>query len=99
MVSLSVGSIQAKQRAPKAAWVIILLYSEMRYVNEERRFMDSLITQRCHGVVREFDKTRGCGTIEDETGEQVFVRYSAIVGQGVRTLQSGDRVAFEIEQS
>ncbi len=60
--------------------------------------MDSF-TQRCYGVVREFDKSRGCGTIEVETGEQVFVRYSAIVGQGLRTLRSGDHVAFDMEQS
>jgi CspA family cold shock protein len=61
--------------------------------------METYISQDCQGVVREFDKTRGCGTIEVETGEQVFVRYSAIVGQGIRTLQRGDHVAFDVEQS
>jgi CspA family cold shock protein len=54
---------------------------------------------RLRGTVREFDKTRGCGTIEGENGQQLFVRYSAIVGAGLRFLRSGDRVTFDVEQS
>lgn len=55
------------------------------------------IRQEC--TVREFDKTRGCGTIDLENGEQAFVRYSSIVGQGLRSLQRGDRVSFMLEES
>ncbi len=57
------------------------------------------LTHRCRGVVREFNKCRGQGIILVDTGEQVHVRYSAIVGQGLRILRSGDRVSFDIEQS
>ena len=60
--------------------------------------MDSVI-QRYRGTVREFDKTRGHGTLEDETGKLVFVRYSAIIGQGIRNLKCGDRVSFDVEQT
>ena len=60
--------------------------------------METLI-RRSYGIVREFDRTRGCGTIEEESGKQIFVRYSAITGAGVRVLKSGDRVSFEIEQT
>jgi CspA family cold shock protein len=60
--------------------------------------MDAL-SRRYRGIVREFDKSRGCGTIDVETGECVFVRYSAIVGQGLRMLRSGDHVSFDVEQS
>ncbi len=56
-----------------------------------------MVSQRYRGVVREFNRVRGCGTIEIETGEQVFVRYSAIVGQGLRTLRSGDQVSCNVE--
>lgn len=59
----------------------------------------TLASQRSQGIVREFDRTRGSGIIELETGEQVFVRYSAIVGEGLRNLQCGDQVRFDIEQS
>lgn len=60
--------------------------------------MNSL-EHRCRGIVRDFDKCRGQGTIDVETGEQVFVRYSAIVGEGLRILRTGDRVSFNIVQS
>ena len=55
--------------------------------------------RRYSGIVREFDKTRGLGTIETENGEQVFVRYSAILGDGLRALCIGERVSFDMEQS
>jgi CspA family cold shock protein len=51
------------------------------------------------GVVREYDKTRGLGIIVLESGEQAYVRYSAILGEGIRNLNYGDRVAFDIEHS
>jgi cold shock protein len=54
---------------------------------------------RYQGIVREYDRYRGCGTIELETGERAFVRYSAIRGEGLRSLNCGDHVAFEIEQN
>ena len=56
-------------------------------------------SQRHQGVVREFDKTRGLGVIVLESGEQANVRYSAILGEGIRSLNYGDRVAFDLEQS
>ncbi len=58
-----------------------------------------MLPQRYRGIVREFNRARGCGTIEIETGEQVFVRYSAIVGQGLRTLRSGDQVSCNVQVS
>jgi cold shock protein len=60
--------------------------------------MDTVI-RRGMGVVREFDRTRGLGTIEDESGSQLVVRYSAILGAGIRNLKCGDRVSFEVEQT
>jgi CspA family cold shock protein len=54
---------------------------------------------RSFGIVREFDAIRGHGTIEHENGVQLRVRYSSILGEGVRILKSGDRVSFEVERS
>jgi cold shock CspA family protein len=51
------------------------------------------------GTVREFDSLRGRGVIQVDSGECIPVRYSAIIGQGVRILRSGDRVSFELEQT
>lgn len=55
------------------------------------------LTQRHMGIVREYDRSRGLGIVETETGERAVVRYSAIQGEGVRLLTTGDRVAFDIE--
>ncbi len=60
--------------------------------------MEALI-RRSRGTVREFDRTRGFGTIQEDSGEQLFVRYSAILGEGVRILRCGDRVSFDVEQT
>ncbi len=51
------------------------------------------------GVVREFDSLRGRGTIQSISGECFPVRYSAIIGQGVRVLRNGDTVSFELERT
>ncbi len=50
------------------------------------------------GTVSWFNNTKGYGFIGREDGPDVFVHYSAIVGDGYRTLQEGDRVTFEIVQ-
>jgi CspA family cold shock protein len=50
------------------------------------------------GTVKWFNNTKGYGFIGREDGPDVFVHYSAIVGDGYRTLQEGDVVEFEIVQ-
>jgi cold shock CspA family protein len=49
------------------------------------------------GIVRQYDSIKGRGVIETERGERFPVRYSAIQGEGVRTLKCGDAVVFEVE--
>jgi cold shock CspA family protein/peroxiredoxin len=52
------------------------------------------------GVVRWFDTTAGIGMIaRAETGEDVFFHFTAIPGQGYRTIQAGTSVRFEVLQS
>lgn len=50
------------------------------------------------GTVKWFNNSKGYGFIGREDGPDVFVHYSAIVGDGYRTLQEGDAVEFEIVQ-
>jgi cold shock protein len=50
------------------------------------------------GVVKWFNGTKGYGFIQRESGEDVFVHYKAIVGEGYRTLNEGDKVQFEVER-
>jgi CspA family cold shock protein len=50
------------------------------------------------GVVKWFNGTKGYGFIQRSTGEDVFVHYKAINGDGYRTLNEGDKVQFEVER-
>jgi CspA family cold shock protein len=50
------------------------------------------------GIVKWFNNSKGYGFIGRDDGPDVFVHYSAISGDGYRTLQEGDPVEFEIVQ-
>ena len=49
-----------------------------------------------HGTVKWFNASKGFGFIGRESGEDVFVHFSAIQGEGYRTLQEGESVNFEV---
>lgn len=50
------------------------------------------------GKVKWFNETKGFGFIEQDSGEDVFVHYTSIQGDGFKTLKEGQRVDFEITQ-
>ncbi len=51
------------------------------------------------GVVKWFNPTKGYGFIEPETGgKDVFVHISAVQKAGLRNLNEGQKVGFEVEQ-
>ena len=48
------------------------------------------------GTVKWFDEAKGFGFIAQSDGDDVFVHYSAIEGDGFKSLADGDRVQFEV---
>ena len=50
------------------------------------------------GTVKWFNASKGYGFIRREIGEDVFVHYSAIQGEGYRSLEEGARVSFEVRK-
>lgn len=48
------------------------------------------------GTVKWFNESKGFGFITQESGEDVFIHYSAIQGDGFRTLREGARVEFDV---
>ena len=50
------------------------------------------------GRVKWFNEKKGYGFIESEEHGDVFIHYSAIEGNGFRSLSDGEEVTFEVEQ-
>jgi CspA family cold shock protein len=50
------------------------------------------------GTVKWFSNEKGYGFIQQDGGEDVFVHFSEIQGDGYRTLNEGQRVEFEVVQ-
>jgi cold shock protein len=48
------------------------------------------------GKVKWFNDSKGFGFLEQESGDDVFCHFSAITGDGFKSLQEGDSVEFEV---
>src|SRR6266516_2583427 len=62
----------------------------------------SKLQERCEmaqGTVKWFNAEKGYGFIAVDGGKDVFVHYSSIQSDGYRSLEEGQRVEFDIEQS
>ena len=49
-----------------------------------------------NGTVKWFNDSKGFGFLEQESGDDVFVHFSAISGDGFKSLAEGDRVTFDL---
>ncbi len=56
------------------------------------------MAERKEGSVKWFNSTKGFGFIQQENGEDVFVHFQSIVGDGYKSLDENDKVEFTITQ-
>lgn len=56
------------------------------------------MAERETGTVKWFNATKGFGFIQRESGEDVFVHYQSIIGDGYRKLEEGQKVEFTVSQ-
>ena len=54
--------------------------------------------QKGRGKVKWFNDAKGYGFIEQENGQDVFVHYSAIEGEGYKSLREGQELGFDVIQ-
>jgi CspA family cold shock protein len=57
-----------------------------------------IMSEKEQGTVKWFNGSKGYGFIERAEGEDVFVHFNAIVGEGYRNLEEGQRVEFNVVQ-
>jgi len=79
----------AKKRYLFQVWLLGL---HIAYTGIRRCFIVSV------GKIKWFNDSKGYGFVETEDGEDAFVHFSAIQGEGYRTLNEGDSVEFNIVQ-
>jgi len=58
-----------------------------------------MIGNRINGKVKWFDPKKGFGFIQTDSGREVFVHFTAILGRGYRTLNEAEEVEFEVEDN
>jgi len=56
------------------------------------------MSEKVTGTVKWFNETKGFGFIAQESGPDVFAHFSAIQGDGFKTLAEGQKVEFKITQ-
>jgi len=56
------------------------------------------MSEKVKGTVKWFNGTKGYGFIQRSEGDDVFVHFQAIIGEGYRTLQEGQEVEFVVTQ-
>ena len=56
------------------------------------------MSEKEQGTVKWFNGSKGYGFIEREEGEDVFVHFNAIVGDGYKNLEEGQSVEFSVVQ-
>ena len=56
------------------------------------------MSETTKGTVKWFNESKGYGFIQQESGPDVFVHFSAITGNGFKTLVEGQQVEFTITQ-
>ena len=57
------------------------------------------MSERISGTVKWFNGTKGFGFIARDGGPDVFVHFSAIQGDGFKSLAEGDRIEFDVQPS
>lgn len=56
------------------------------------------MAERKTGTVKWFNSSKGYGFISQSEGEDVFVHYQSIIGEGYRSLDEGNKVEFTVVQ-
>jgi len=77
--------------------LLVKIFEQVYFAKSCNCYMLGGYKEMEHGKVKWFNGEKGFGFIEREGGDDVFVHFSAIQGEGYKTLDEGQEVTFEIE--
>ncbi len=69
------------------------------FISPARRSSISGENNMASGKVKWFDNKKGFGFIAQDSGQDVFVHHTSIIGSGFKTLNEGEMVNFEVVSS
>lgn len=93
-IRLAVGMHVELQRIHRPEGV----YASAVQVTPQVLEQDVRRTEMATGIVKWFNAEKGFGFITQDDGGDLFVHYSAITGDGFKTLEEGKKVEFEVTQ-
>jgi CspA family cold shock protein len=65
-------------------------------LTQNSQVMVNIMSERVKGTVKWFNESKGFGFIEQQSGPDVFAHFSAIAGDGFKTLAEGQAVEFTV---
>ena len=90
---------EGPSRLAETGWSFLLDCEDATLRPQLTRYKEKhRVTEREIGTVKWFNDAKGYGFISRESGEDVFVHYSSIDGEGYRSLSEGQLVEFAVEQ-
>jgi cold shock protein len=76
-----------------------MIYTNVRFFIDRGAHIKQEVPRRMNGTVKWFNADKGFGFIaNDDGGADVFVHFSAIVSDGYKSLQEGQKVTFDVEK-
>jgi CspA family cold shock protein len=95
---LLIGALMTAFRFIDRQYVINAIRKRFKLATAKQKIQDINMAEQVQGTVKWFNDEKGFGFIEQESGKDVFVHYSAINGTGRRSLQEGQQVTMEVTQ-
>jgi CspA family cold shock protein len=87
-----------RETSPPSAFFVVETSQARARTQSHRAIQERRTVVRSKGTVKWFNDRKGFGFIRLESGEDVFVHYSALQGDGFKSLKEGESVEFDIVQ-
>ena len=102
---LCIPSVRSYQRATTNWYLCSLIFSQesvvaaytIPTVGRGTSYYERICSME-QGTVKWFNSAKGFGFVSRASGEDVFVHFKSIVGEGYKTLNDGDKVQFEVQE-